>query len=172
MALEQMEGFELAGRQLRVNTVHEKGTGVRYTTQDSLDEAGGGNLNAASRQALMQKLARIETPRIEEPIMKQSYAPPMESRSILIKNMYDAEEEEGPAWDKELADEVKGECESSYGTVLAIKVERHSQQGEVYIKFEDIEAAKKAVKALNGRYFGGRSLEATFISDAIMQAHI
>jgi len=80
--------------------------------------------------------------------------------------------EEGPAWDKELADEVKGECESSYGTVLAIKVERHSQQGEVYIKFEDIEAAKKAVKALNGRYFGGRSLEATFISDAIMQAHI
>lgn len=58
MALEQMEGFELAGRtvrrpssdlrqalmiciiQLRVNTVHEKGT-VKYTQQDSLDEAGG-----------------------------------------------------------------------------------------------------------------------------------
>jgi len=57
MALEQMEGFELAGRtvclfssfprcsphnssQLRVNTVHEKGT-AKYTQQDSLDEAGG-----------------------------------------------------------------------------------------------------------------------------------
>jgi len=57
MALEQMEGFELAGRtvsfwpccpytllifraKLRVNTVHEKGT-VKYTQQDSLDEAGG-----------------------------------------------------------------------------------------------------------------------------------
>ncbi len=56
MALEQMEGFELAGRQascwrvfhiailihqqLRVNTVHEKGT-VRYTTQDSLEDSGG-----------------------------------------------------------------------------------------------------------------------------------
>ena len=64
--------------QLRVNTVHEKGT-ARYTQQDSLDESGGmfprcvltfaesesligGNLNAASRQALMQKLARIEPP--------------------------------------------------------------------------------------------------------------
>ena len=53
-----MEGFELAGRtvwiflffflasntqirrQLRVNTVHEKGT-AKYTQQDSLDEAGG-----------------------------------------------------------------------------------------------------------------------------------
>ena len=58
MALEQMEGFELAGRmvsnslifdfpgiygvilQLRVNTVHEKGT-ARYTQQDSLDDSGG-----------------------------------------------------------------------------------------------------------------------------------
>lgn len=57
--------------------MHEKGT-VKYTQQDSLDESGGkpdhnltcneilivasegGNLNAASRQALMQKLARIE----------------------------------------------------------------------------------------------------------------
>lgn len=61
--------------------MHEKGT-ARYTQQDSLDEAGGmhdhenlsaaylivlntlgGNLNAASRQALMQKLARIEPAR-------------------------------------------------------------------------------------------------------------
>jgi RNA-binding protein 39 len=42
MALEQMEGFELAGRQLRVNTVHEKGTGVRYSNvAESLDDAGG-----------------------------------------------------------------------------------------------------------------------------------
>jgi RNA-binding protein 39 len=63
MALEQMEGFELAGRtvrlflsfpsrflnlalpyrhlQLRVNTVHEKGT-AKYTQADTLDEAGGG----------------------------------------------------------------------------------------------------------------------------------
>jgi RNA-binding protein 39 len=60
MALDQMEGFELAGRtvgldrttltltltdmhnlhQLRVNTVHEKGT-ARYTQQDTLDETGG-----------------------------------------------------------------------------------------------------------------------------------
>lgn len=40
MALEQMEGFELAGRQLRVNTVHEKGA-TRYTQQDTLDESGG-----------------------------------------------------------------------------------------------------------------------------------
>lgn len=70
MALEQMEGFELAGRTLRVNTVHEKGS-VKYTPQDSLDEAGGGNLNAASRQALMQKLARVDSaPARPQPVAK------------------------------------------------------------------------------------------------------
>lgn len=44
MALEQMEGFELAGRQLRVNTVHEKGSNIKIVgggPVDSLDENGG-----------------------------------------------------------------------------------------------------------------------------------
>ena len=63
MALEQMDGFELAGRtvrsshdalvprlnqfssQLRVNTVHEKGTAARYTQSDSLDDSGGNSVN-------------------------------------------------------------------------------------------------------------------------------
>lgn len=30
-------------------------------------------------------------------------------------------------WDKDLADEVKSECESKYGKVLAIKVEKESE---------------------------------------------
>ncbi|KAH7883549.1 hypothetical protein F5I97DRAFT_1813832 [Phlebopus sp. FC_14] len=169
MALEQMEGFELAGRTLRVNTVHEKGT-VRYTQQDSLDEAGGGNLNAASRQALMQKLARIEPAPKPAPVTKLNIPQAMQSRSILLKNMFNPEEETEREWDKELADDVKGECEDKYGNVDAIKVEKDSQ-GEIYLKFSTIESAKNAVQALNGRWFGGRQVSATFISDAIMMAH-
>ncbi|KAK0198350.1 hypothetical protein F5146DRAFT_1019244 [Armillaria mellea] len=143
---------------LRVNTVHEKGT-ARYTQQDTLDEVGGGNLNAASRQALMQKLARTETPiAIPEPV------------SVLLKNMFDPEEETDPNWDKELADEVKGECDSKYGKVHAIKVEKESQ-GEIYVKFDVVDSARKAIQGLNGRWFGGKQVSANFISDAIMQAH-
>lgn len=60
--------------------MHEKGT-IKYAPQESLEDTGGvlstschtgcflmrllrigGNLNAASRQALMQKLARIDQP--------------------------------------------------------------------------------------------------------------
>ncbi|EIW86756.1 splicing factor CC1-like protein [Coniophora puteana RWD-64-598 SS2] len=169
MALEQMDGFELAGRTLRVNTVHEKGT-ARYTQQDSLEETGGGNLNAASRQALMQKLARIETPTPAEPVSRPSIPQAMQSRSVLMKNMFDPEEETERDWDKELAEDVKGECQEKYGKVEAIKVEKETQ-GEIYVKFATIDSAKEAVQALNGRWFGGRQISAVFISDAIMQAH-
>jgi len=168
MALEQMDGFELAGRTLRVNTVHEKGT-TKYTTQDSLDEAGGGNLNAASRQALMQKLARIEPASKLEPVARPNIQA-MESRCVLLKNMFSPEEETDTEWDKELSDDVKGECETKYGPVDRIKVEKESQ-GEIYLKFGNVDAARKAVQGLNGRWFGGKQVSATFISDAIMQAH-
>ncbi|KAF8832310.1 hypothetical protein HHX47_DHR1001377 [Lentinula edodes] len=170
MALEQMEGFELAGRQLRVNTVHEKGA-TRYTQQDTLDESGGGNLNAASRQALMQKLARIDTPSsLPEPTKLNIPQQAMQSRSVLLKNMFDPEEESEKDWDKDLADDVKSECEEKYGPVEAIKVEKETQ-GEIYVKFDSVESAKKAVQGLNARWFGGRQVSAAFISDAIMQAH-
>jgi len=170
MALEQMDGFELAGRTLRVNTVHEKGTAARYTQSDSLDDSGGGNLNAASRQALMQKLARIEPAHQPEPISRPNIPQTMQSRSILIRNMFNPEEETEPNWDKDLTDDVRGECQEKYGKVEAIKVEKESQ-GEVYVKFDSIESAKKAVQGLNSRWFGGNQITVTCISDAIMQAH-
>jgi len=170
MALEQMEGFELAGRQLRVNTVHEKGTG-RYTVQDSLEDTGGGNLNAASRQALMQKLARVDSAPIREEINNRPNIPDnMTSRSVVLKNMFDPEEETGRDWDRELAEDVKGECEEKYGKIESIKVERESQ-GEIYIQFSSVQSATAAIEGLNGRWFGGKQVSASFISDAIMQFH-
>ncbi|KAF9496166.1 splicing factor, CC1-like protein [Pleurotus eryngii] len=169
MALEQMEGFELAGRTLRVNTVHEKGT-AKYTQQDTLDESGGGNLNAASRQALMQKLARIEPAPVTPTDSKPNIPQAMQSKSVLLKNMFDPEEETERDWDKDLAEDVKGECEEKYGKVEAIKVEKETQ-GEIYVKFDSIDSAKNAIQGLNGRWFGGKQVSATFISDAIMQAH-
>jgi len=170
MALEQMEGFELAGRTLRVNNVHEKGS-IRYTQSDSLDDSGGGNLNAASRQALMQKLARTEQPAAPAEIIKPHIPSSLQSRSVLLKNMFDPEEETEANWDKELAEDVKGECEAKYGQVLSIKVEKDSH-GEIYVKFADIDFAKAAIQGLNGRWFGGRQISANFISDAIMAAHV
>lgn len=68
----------------------------------------------------------------------------MQSRSVLLKNMFNPEEyaydsllslcvshfglrETERDWDKDLAEDVKGEVEAKYGQVLAIKVEKESQ---------------------------------------------
>lgn len=170
MALEQMEGFELAGRTLRVNTVHEKGN-IKYAPQESLDDAGGGNLNAASRQALMQKLARTDQPAaLPVTVAKPNIPQSMQSKSVLLKNMFDPEEETERDWDKDLAEDVKSEIEEKYGRVDFIKVEKESQ-GEMYIKLDSIDSAKKTIEGLNGRWFGGRQVSAAFISDAILMAH-
>ncbi|KAG9041356.1 hypothetical protein FS837_012375 [Tulasnella sp. UAMH 9824] len=176
MALEQMDGFELAGRQLRVNTVHDKGSTrgiIGGIQQDSLDEGGGTNLNSVSRQALMQKLARTEPPAARPaPIMRPTNIPTtMKSRCILLKNMFDPEEETEPDWHKELQADVKDECEAKYGKVEAIKVEVESQ-GEIYLRFAAVDDATKAIDGLNGRWFGGKQVSAAYISDAIMDAHL
>lgn len=51
----------------------------------------------------------------------------MESRCVHLKNMFKPEDETEPDWDKDLAEDVKGECESKYGKVERIKVVRDSQ---------------------------------------------
>ncbi|QRV75780.1 RNA recognition motif protein [Ceratobasidium sp. AG-Ba] len=175
MALEQMEGFELAGRQLRVNTVHDKGAGtVRIATapQDSLEDTGGILNNSTSRHQLMQKLARTEQPSSKTPsmLMKSNIPQTMSSRCVLLRNMFDPEEETERDWDIDLGDDVRSECQEKYGKVLDLKVEKESE-GEIYIKFDSVESADKAIKGLNGRWFGGKQITASFISDAIMQAH-
>lgn len=113
-----------------------------------LSHSTGGNLNAASRQALMQKLARIEpAPVAPQPVARPHIPSAMQSKSVLLNNMFDPEEyahfsgrmncphsclyffhrETERDWDKELAEEVAGECGDKYGPVLGIKVEKETQ---------------------------------------------
>lgn len=119
-AISEMNGFELAGRKLRVG--HCKGSEAalnsasgaprssaqdqgQYTSGDTatltsaFDEGGGGGLNAQSRANLMQMLARGEgsagdkssSPAIAEPV-RPSTIPQATSRAVLLKNMFNPEE--------------------------------------------------------------------------------
>ena len=42
----------------------------------------------------------------------------------------------------------------------------------MYIEFETVRGADSGYKGLNGRFFGGRKLEASFISEGIFKAHL
>jgi RNA-binding protein 39 len=42
----------------------------------------------------------------------------------------------------------------------------------VYLEFDTVRSADAAIKGLNGRFFGGRQLQASFISETIFKIHL
>ncbi|KAI0970857.1 hypothetical protein F4678DRAFT_472851 [Xylaria arbuscula] len=222
-ALEKMNGFDLAGRPIRVGLGNDKftpestanllqrnfqgqnqqyqgsafsGAGGRGPQTSGFDRAGGRdndkatgasalddtdvagvNFNNYSRDALMRKLARTDEPsngtQTEGPIVKpKTEAKPlpvkvnMASRCVVLHNMFDATEEEGESWIKELEDDVKQEAEEKYGHVVHISLDPNSQ-GDIYLKFDKVQGGENAIKGLNGRYFGGRMISAAPVVDAV-----
>ncbi|KAL7912839.1 hypothetical protein GGI35DRAFT_441268 [Trichoderma velutinum] len=221
-ALEKMNGFDLAGRPIRVGLGNDKftpestanlmhkfsgnnqgfqgsafsGAGGRGQ-QSTFDRAGGRdsektggasalddtdvagvNFNNYSRDALMRKLARTdeaptngndERQQILKPKTETKPLPVnvnMASRCVVLHNMFDATEEEGDDWVKELEDEVRQEAEQRYGHVVHISVDPNSK-GDIYLKFDKVQGGENAIKGLNGRYFGGRMIDASPVVDAV-----
>ncbi|KAM9881137.1 RNA-binding protein rsd1 [Verticillium dahliae] len=220
-ALEKMNGFDLAGRPIRVGLGNDKftpestanllqrfsgreqpfqgsafsGAGGRGPQNSTFDRAGGRdseksggasalddtdvagvNFNNYSRDALMRKLARTDdaSNAVDE---RQTLKPKTEtkplpvnvnmaSRCVVLHNMFDPEEEEGEDWAKELEDDVRQEAESKYGRVVHISVDPNSK-GDIYLKFDKVQGGENAIKGLNGRYFGGRMIDASPVVDAV-----
>lgn len=72
-----------------------------------------------------------------------------------------------PNWVRDLEDDFRDECTNQYGKVVHIGLFRDSQDGEIYVKFADLTGGDHALKGLNGRYFGGRTLTAQPVVDAV-----
>uniref|UniRef100_A0ACD5TTX3 Uncharacterized protein n=1 Tax=Avena sativa TaxID=4498 RepID=A0ACD5TTX3_AVESA len=87
-------------------------------------------------------------------------APP--SECLLLKNMFDPAVETDPDFDLDIRDDVREEC-SKYGQVRHIYVDKHTA-GFVYLRFDSITAAMGAQKALQGRWFAGKMITATYMS--------
>ncbi|KAK5662839.1 hypothetical protein OQA88_6250 [Cercophora sp. LCS_1] len=221
-ALEKMNGFDLAGRPIRVGLGNDKftpestanllqrfqgqnqqqyqgsafsGAGGRGPQTSNFDRAGardnekgtgasalddsdvaGVNFNNYSRDSLMRKLARTDEPtngvperQILKPKTETKPLPinvNMASRCVVLHNMFDAAEEEGDDWVKELEDDVREEAESKYGHVVHISVDPNSQ-GDIYLKFDKVQGGENAIQGLNGRFFGGRQISAAPVVDAV-----
>ncbi|KAJ4859034.1 RNA recognition motif domain-containing protein [Trichoderma breve] len=207
-ALEKMNGFDLAGRPIRVGLGNDKFTPESTANlmhkfsggrgqQSTFDRAGGRdsektggasalddtdvagvNFNNYSRDALMRKLARTdeaptngndERQQILKPKTETKPLPVnvnMASRCVVLHNMFDPTEEEGDDWVKELEDEVRQEAEERYGHVVHISVDPNSK-GDIYLKFDKVQGGENAIKGLNGRYFGGRMIDASPVVDAV-----
>ncbi|OCF42728.1 RNA-binding protein 39 [Kwoniella heveanensis CBS 569] len=166
MALDAMANFELAGRPIRVQTVQERA----YVANEQIEDNGnyGTRLDATQRQQLMFKLARTE-PTVNLALSKSPAMNP--TTFLVVNNMFNPDEETERNWDLDLAEDVKTEVETKYGKVKRIKVDKMSA-GEVYIEFDNLNGAGTALRGLNGRFFGGRQLQASYISETLFKAHL
>ncbi|KAG6474001.1 hypothetical protein ZIOFF_067924 [Zingiber officinale] len=144
-------------------------------------------LNARSRAMLMQKLDRTGTASsiaesLGVPILngaapiQQSLSVPVNGVSInpavqqvpamvepteclMLTNMFDPSTETEPDFDFDIKEDVQEEC-SKYGHVKHIFVDKNSH-GPVYLQFDSVAAASICQRAMQGRWFAGRSVTAT-----------
>ncbi|KAK4324685.1 hypothetical protein Pmani_004685 [Petrolisthes manimaculis] len=172
-ALEQLNGFELAGRPMKVNHVTERSEnqqGSSLLDSDEMERAGI-DLGATGRLQLMAKLAEgtgLQLPAAAANALhmpaqpQQQPAPPIATQCFLLSNMFDPTVETNPNWCDEIRDDVLEEC-NKHGGVLHIFVDRQSAQGNVYVKCPSIATAAASVNALHGRWFAGKMITAAYV---------
>ncbi|XP_057327542.1 RNA-binding protein 39 isoform X2 [Microplitis mediator] len=177
-ALEQLNGFELAGRPMKVGNVTERTDlmqGNSLLDTDELDRSGI-DLGATGRLQLMFKLAEgtgLEippaaanalnmAPALTAPQPAQQPAPPIATQCFMLSNMFDPQNESNPNWAREIRDDVIEEC-NKHGGVLHVYLDQASPQGNVYVKCPSIATAVAAVNSLHGRWFAGRVITAAYV---------
>jgi len=176
-ALEQLNGFQLAGRPIKVGHVTERmdvSQGNSFLDSDDLDRAGI-DLGATGRLQLMAKLAEgtgFEIPAAAAnalnlnplgglPTQQHVAAPPIATQCFMLSNMFDPTDA-NPAFEVDIRDDVIEEC-NKHGGVLHIYIDKSSPQGNVYVKCPTIASAVASVNALHGRWFAGKIITAAYV---------
>ncbi|KAL0736223.1 hypothetical protein Bca4012_012433 [Brassica carinata] len=163
------------------------------------DDGGGLALNAQTRVQLMQKLDRtgvaanivgpfgvpaLNGTALNQPGMNPAFPTSVlpttaipafvtepvgqPSQCLLLKNMFDPATETELDFDEEIKDDVGQEC-SKYGQVNHIYVDKKSA-GFVYLRFESVQAAAAAQRAMHMRWFAQKMISATFMPPSEYEA--
>ncbi|XP_004070573.1 RNA-binding protein 39 isoform X1 [Oryzias latipes] len=190
-ALEQLNGFELAGRPMKVGHVTERSdssTASSFLDNDELERTGI-DLGTTGRLQLMARLAEgtglkippaaqqalqmtgsipfgnMAAPAIPTPAPSQALnlpSQPLATHCLQLSNLFDPQAENDPAWASEIQDDVIEEC-NKHGGVVHIYVDKNSPQGNVYVKCPSIPAAMATVNALHGRWFARKMITAAYV---------
>lgn len=165
-AMEQMNGFELAGRPMKVNTVSERSDGSMSFLDDEETEKGGIEMNAQSRASLMQKLAQTHGSGMQVPqvaavagVLSSPLLPLGGSTCLVLSNLFDPSKETEKDWEMDYRNDVLEEV-TKLGIVIHISVDTVSAEGNIYLKCLTADVAYKIVQSFNGRYFAGRTIRA------------
>jgi len=187
-ALQHLNGLEIAGRAIKVGVVSDSKDEGGDVGVGDLDEDGGGlALTAQSRLRLMKKLQRNEAGTESVPIhtvnsSQQALLSGLQgvsgrgvmaadrlsvpliqpSTCLIIKHMFDPKEEKEPDFHIDIKEDMEEECQK-FGQLRHIYVDKNSHQGHVYLRFETVGSAQKALDNLNGRWFASKRISAEFI---------
>ncbi|KAM8863249.1 RNA-binding protein 39-like isoform 3-T3 [Spinachia spinachia] len=191
-ALEQLNGFELAGRPMKVGHVTERSdssTASSFLDNDELERTGI-DLGTTGRLQLMARLAEgtglkippaaqqalqmtgsipfgniSAPPSLPTPSQSQAMnlpSQPLATHCLQLSNLFNPQAENDLTWAVEIQDDVIEEC-NKHGGIVHIYVDKNSAQGNVYVKCPSIPAAMATVNALHGRWFAGKMITAAYV---------
>jgi len=132
-ALEQLNNFEIAGKNIRVTTVEELSSTI------------------AAQQA-----------EVDAQAMEQEDVPEFATQCFMLSNMFDPFAETEQDWDLDVRDDVIEECNANGGAVHVF-VDKKSEGGNVYVKCPNVLSAHRSVTALHGRVFAGKVITANYV---------
>lgn len=91
--------------------------------------------------------------------------------TVILKHMFHPDEFVGdPGVKTDLETDVAAECKK-LGSIANIRVHQHNPEGVIAIRFVSPDAAQECLKLMNGRFFGGRQVEA-LMWDGLTNYHV
>jgi len=197
-AMTAMNGFQLAGKELKVGIatsdmqLGEGGAagalaiGNNPTALDSLHDdaknqgpnSGPGLLTGANdRLALMQKLQSSQPglPGAGAPrppgLLNMNMNP---STVIVLHGMFNPSQvnlENDPEFFNDIEADVEQECRK-YGNVVKVWPDQQSSRGDVWVRFNDVNSSSSCQRALDRRWFAGQQIIAEFTTEAAWTATV
>lgn len=86
------------------------------------------------------------------------------SKHILVRNMFDKDEETEENWAEDIKVEFEEEC-GKYGKIQNVLVMSQEKGGKIYASFDSVEGAASCAENLAGRWFDKRQLCVEFVDD-------
>ncbi|XP_028432534.1 RNA-binding protein 39-like isoform X1 [Perca flavescens] len=192
-AMEQLNGFELAGRPMKVGNVTERtDSSASFLDSDDLERSGI-DLGTTGRLQLMARLAEgsgLQMPPAAQQALQMSGViaigamaavsaamnPGLNMNSgamnlpsqPLATHCFQLSNMFHPNSEKPPGWEMDIQHDvieecNKHGGVVHVYVDKNSAQGNVYVKCPSIPAAMAAVNALHGRFFAGKMITAAFV---------
>mmetsp|Transcript_60077 Transcript_60077/g.161057 ORF Transcript_60077/g.161057 Transcript_60077/m.161057 type:complete len:288 (+) Transcript_60077:1804-2667(+) len=184
-AMQAMNGFSLAGQEIKVELVQATQLMGGLAPGLALPGMGGGlgggllalgGLGGFGAQAGLGGLVRPGMPNAGlaaglpgvAAISATPLAPMAPTCNIRLVNMFDPKSPDiasDPDFFLDVKDDVAEEC-AKHGPVDKVWVDAKSTTGQVWVKFKTVVSAQAARSVLSGRWFAGQQIQAEFVTDA------